>query len=283
VVKDEAEAEKWQNKAREKWRDYTPLHLSLMEQDRFALAKRFRLGEYEWCEPDYRQILAWSNETRKPPEFIIQRLVERKSSFADGRLIEVHWDVDSMFVKKFGFVPGLKIKVFSAEWSEVVVFNNLNRNLKLSDFRFSEINLEGLTELEVLAVPSQNLGSLNLRSVPKLKQIICESNELSSLDLSGFQRLEEVRVRNNLLSELDLSNLPVLKSLDCRQNRLSFLDLSGAPALEFLDCRENLRAVDSYDRVEPKDVLDITPLKNLKVLKYDADKTRLIQRPDQHF
>ena len=30
-------------------------------------------------------------------------------------------------------------------------------------------------------------------------------------------------------------------------------------------------------------VLDVTPLKHLQRLRYDKDKTRLIQRPDQHF
>src|SRR5665213_2935110 len=66
--------------------------LSGMVADTLALTKKFRLGEYEWCEPDYRQILAWASETHKSPEIIIQRLVEMKSSFADSRLVEVHWD-----------------------------------------------------------------------------------------------------------------------------------------------------------------------------------------------
>jgi Sel1 repeat len=53
---------------------------------------KFRIGEYEWCKPDHRQILLWAEETGKRPEAIIQRLVELKSSFAGGHLIEVHWD-----------------------------------------------------------------------------------------------------------------------------------------------------------------------------------------------
>jgi Leucine-rich repeat (LRR) protein len=264
--------------------------LSGMVTDTLALT-RFRLGEYEWCEPDYRQILLWADETKKSPTEIIKRLIECKSTIQDGRFIEIHWPDGSMWVKKISFVPCLKIKVFHVEGGSYLVANlNMQKNPanKLSDFQVSKINLAGLQDLEVLAVSMQLLEELDLNPTSNLKYLRCESNSLSRINFAGCQNLAEIYLRNNFLSEIDLSNLPALKSLECNQNRLSSLDLFGAPALEYLDCRENRWGVGDYDRMNswelyPMEILDITPLKNLRVLKYDAGETRLIQRSDQNF
>jgi hypothetical protein len=34
-------------------------------EQRSPTLARFRIGDYEWCEPDYRQILIWAEATRK--------------------------------------------------------------------------------------------------------------------------------------------------------------------------------------------------------------------------
>lgn len=250
-------------------------------------ATKFRIGDYEWCEPDYRQILRWAEETGKSPEYVIQRLIDLKSSFEGGRLIQVCWDDSLMLLPKMRFVVGLKIKVFAfaAGARNVGIIStmmNPKPGVSPKDFEVAAIDLAGLTELERLYVQSQNLTELDLRNTPKMKLLRCESNSLSTISFSGLQHLEEVHVRNNFLSEIDLTNLPSLKKLECHQNSLSSLDLSSVPALEYLDCRENRWGYGNYTdkRIE---VLDITPLKNIRVLKYDAGETRLLQRPDQHF
>ena len=61
--------------------------LSGMVSDTLALAKeqralaptKFRIGDYEWCEPDYRQILIWAEETGLKPEEVIARLLDQQS------------------------------------------------------------------------------------------------------------------------------------------------------------------------------------------------------------
>jgi Leucine-rich repeat (LRR) protein len=228
--------------------------VSGMVADTLALTKKFRLGEYEWCESDYRQILIWANEAHKSPEAIIQRLVETKSSFKAGRLIEVHWDDGSFPIQKFIFVRGLQIKMFHVLGGARTVGIINSRKIPgvgAADFEVSEMNLDGLSELEVLAVASQNLKKLNLRHTPKLKRLFCQSNFLVKLDLSSSHELAE---------------------LWCSSNELTELNLSAATKLEELDCGGN--------QIEE---LDIRPLASLRKLKYDAAQTRLIQRPDQHF
>jgi Leucine-rich repeat (LRR) protein len=130
--------------------------------------------------------------------------------------------------------------------SQVAASVNMSKNraLKRSDFLVSEINLQGLTELERLYISMQLLEEMDLKHTPKLKLLWC-------VNLAGCQNLEEISVRNNFLEEIDLSNLPALKTLHCNSNRLSNLD--------------------------------ITLLQNLETLRYDVGETHLIQRPDQHF
>jgi len=45
-----------------------------LRKDVSALAKTFRIGDYEWCKPDYRQILAWAKVTNLKPEDFIAAL-----------------------------------------------------------------------------------------------------------------------------------------------------------------------------------------------------------------
>lgn len=228
--------------------------LTGMVADTLALTKKFRLGEYEWCEPDYRQILAWADATHQPPGIIIQRLVEMKSSFVNGRLVEIHWDDGSFPMRKFVFVQGLKLKVFhvlGGSRTLGIINSKKMPGVTATDFEVSEINLDGLSELEVLAVSSQNLKELNLRHTPKLKRLFCQSNFLVKLDLSLSRELAELWCPSNELTELDLSEATKLEELDCSGNQI--------------------------------EELDIRPLVFLKKLKYDAVQTHLIQRPDQHF
>ncbi len=228
--------------------------LSDMVADTLVLTKKFQLGKYEWCEPDYRQILIWANELHKSPEVIIQRLVETKSFFKAGRLIEVHWDDGSFPIQKFIFARGLQIKMFHVLGGArtIGIINSWKApGVGAADFEVSEINLDGLSELEVLAVSSQNLKELNLRHTPKLKRLFCQSNFLTKLDLSLSHELVELWCPSNELTELDLSAATKLEELDCSSNQIG--------------------------------ELDIRPLSSLKKLKYDAGHTRLIQHLDQHF
>src|ERR1700722_19470516 len=57
--------------------------LSEMNADLLATARGplHKIGEYEWCEPDYRQILLWADQLSLPPEEIIRRLLDRRNLF----------------------------------------------------------------------------------------------------------------------------------------------------------------------------------------------------------
>jgi hypothetical protein len=98
------------------------------------------------------------------------------------------------------------------------------------------------------------------------------SNEFTELDLSGVPKLKNLACLASDLVQLNLTNVPELEMLDCCDNQLTHLDLSPVPKLKFLCCGGN-----------NLDLLDIRSLSHLKRISYDRDKTRLIQRSDQHF
>ena len=60
--------------------------LSAMAGDAFPLgakeaiaqAATFRIGDYTWCEPDYRQILLWAEALKMEPLTVIIKLVAGK-------------------------------------------------------------------------------------------------------------------------------------------------------------------------------------------------------------
>ncbi|HZF01373.1 MAG TPA: hypothetical protein VE344_05695 [Methylomirabilota bacterium] len=79
-------------------------------------AARFRIGEYEWCEPDYRQILIWAKRLAVNPSEIIERLqTGRKLAkdfwgetlFREGRMLKINWDFDLLPLQDFEWVEQL--------------------------------------------------------------------------------------------------------------------------------------------------------------------------------
>jgi len=221
----------------------------------------FKLGEYEWCEPDFRQILLWAEQLALEPEEVIRRLLDERSAkpipsdlramsreagndpddtegimfkiwpttlFRDGRIVKLNWDCDLLPLSDFRLAGDLKIKCLRIVPGEYPKFVST-----------VQLSLRTLTTLCL-----ENLG----------------------------------------IRELDLSDVSYLEFLCCSKNELATLDLSGVPKLEYLDCRINQLSE-----------LDIRPLLNLERLEYGNDdfdcggmrdypaSVRLIQHPDQHF
>ena len=101
--------------------------LAKREQNNVALRK-FRIGAFEWCEPDYRQILVWAEALKIEPERIVQSIFDERSlymeddgqqrllfpfweglPYADGRLLQINWDFDLLPLCKFDWLEGLRI------------------------------------------------------------------------------------------------------------------------------------------------------------------------------
>ncbi len=89
----------------------------------------FRIGDFQWCEPDYRQIHLWAEALSIKPEEVIRRLLEernlirgegdpqvgkisteKKTAFVGGRMRCINWDFDILALAEFQWVEGLVIE-----------------------------------------------------------------------------------------------------------------------------------------------------------------------------
>ena len=206
---------------------------------------RFKLGDYEFREPDYRQILRWSEQLvwlakaapeNLLPEHLLEVLQERvkheeyRLTVEDGAITTLVWDI-----------PWL-MQPPPSTWEAGLVIEELCIR---GVWPRKEPSLRpALPRLRVLELQTPkgcrgSLRTLDLSLVPGLVRLRCGVNELTELDLSGVRGLTELYCNSNRLTELDLSAVPQLTQLYCDGNRLTELDLSGVPHLTELGCGNN--------------------------------------------
>jgi len=254
------------------------LALAKKQQSRRVAAK-FRIGDYKWREPDYRQILTWAKALGVKPEEVIEGLLQgpertkqtwRETQFENGRLLKVHWDFDLLPLWEFeldepletthltfwtgsGRRPRIRLHnlrlpnlshLYFADRGFIVDDCNLSgvpnlTTLACWDSQIQELDLSKVAGLEFLMCQGNRLSDLDLSAVPNLVALVCSDNEISGLDLSGVPHMVELDCSSNKLSGLDLSKVPRLTQLNCNENRLTQLDLSKVPQLVGVGCSFN--------------------------------------------
>lgn len=245
---------------------------------------RFRVGAYEFREPDYRQILRWAEALDRSPESVVEVLKETQFkvlfwsqvvtmevfssdfflpeydpeertvvfSVIDGYLSSIVWDFAQLPLDHFAWEEGLRIHTLVFEAKPPAGW------------------LPTLPEgLQTLVCGYISLEELDLSGVPELTWLMCGGNQLTEMDLSGVPALTELWCGVNQLTELDLTGVPELTRLDCSDNELTELDLSAVPQLEMLECGGNKLAE-----------LDIRSLGHLARLTVDAN-VRIIGTPPE--
>ena len=233
--------------------------LALANRDYGSPTKsRFRIGEYEWCEPDYRQILIWAKVLGLSSGEVIRRLLKGgkcvddswyETRFSNGRLLKINWDLKLLPVLEFELIEGLKTTHLCLNQDYVKRPRIRMRNLRLPHLTPLEFNqfdvgaegcdLSGVPSLIELECGFSQIRELDLRGVPRLQKLGCLDNRLSKLDLSAVPNLIELACGDNQISEVDISKVPRLQKLYCYANRLSGLGQSGVSHLTHLWCGEN--------------------------------------------
>ena len=233
--------------------------LSGMVADTLALApkeqvvspsRKFRIGDYEWREPDHQQILLWAKALGMEPQEVVQRLLTGKSQnwndtiFADGSLVKVNWDFELLPIEMFEWVDRLVMThlAFSSppeKMPNLALRLPLLTHLSFTGFRFNKLDLSAVPKLESLRCDFNELTSLDLSAVPLLRWLHCERNKLTEMNLSSVPLLEVLHCEENRLTSLDLSAVPLLRWLQCEENKLTDLDMSNVPLLGSLYCWGN--------------------------------------------
>ncbi len=235
--------------------------LALGRQEAVAQTARFRIGDYAWCEPDYRQILLWAETLKMEPLMVIGKLLadERSSKTADGLMRSLLWDLVELPLSDFKFVADSAI-----ESLQLVDSNTKAGQLLAAIFCPKRLRHRPLP-------PIVGLRDITLFR-PGFRELICCDCGIQALTISGAHELTHIKCTFNKMEKLALFDVPSLSSLSCCFNQLAELDLSHVPNLTRLSCHKNRIAE-----------LDIRPLLSLETLSYDKHSTRLIQRPDQGF
>ena len=238
--------------------------LARMSSDVLAIVKakeseleqaRFRIGEYEFRGPDYRQILRWAEALDLEPDGVVEALVEARvdvypaqwrCEYYDGMV----WDYDetSSFVETsvmFSCVDGriqsivldfIKLPLEEFDWQDEL---DLKALALVSDPPSERLPDALPASLRRLVCGGARTAGLDLSSVPRLTELFCESNDLTELDLSVVPGTTRLLCSYNQLTQLDLSVVPGLTKLYCESNELTELDLSVVPGLTKLWCGFN--------------------------------------------
>ncbi|WP_109301670.1 immunoglobulin-like domain-containing protein [Aquimarina sp. AU474] len=173
------------------------------------------------------------------------------------------------------FIPLLGVTDFTGlenfiGLEELFCFNNTintsldltsNVNLKIlqcGDMGLTSINITGLTILEEVEVPRNNLTSIDFSTNIALKKIVLTTNTLSDLDISANILLEDVQIHETTLTSLDVSTNVNLTRILASLNQLTELNLENNLLLEDLSCGRN-----------PLSSLNVSHLTNLKDLNLD--------------
>lgn len=192
---------------------------------------KHKLGEYEFNEPDFQQILTWADQILESPEVILEQL---------------QGDEDDMFMEGFKVEDG---SITSLTFNHHVDFQpTKDTPIKLPNLLHLNCSHQGVEHLDLSYVPklvelncqANKLTALNLSKVPLLEELYFGANETQSTDLSHVPKLKTLYCFENGIKELGLIGLSNLEKLDCRNNKISQIDLSHIPKLRSLVCTTNI-------------------------------------------
>jgi Leucine-rich repeat (LRR) protein len=230
--------------------------LAILRRESALAQKSFKIGDYELLDPDYRQILLWSEDLMLDPLVVLKTLIQEKEdnwqqrfefvTLNNGRLINIIMDLNKLPLKEIKWVDGIAVEKLWIRGNldpECALNVSLKlpqiRWLKLPGLRLTELDLSCMPLLEYLDCEGNQITELNCSYVPRLRKLSCSYNHLSELDLSCLPMLENLKCSNNLLTELDLAFVPKLENLACENNRLTELEILNDGALGGLFVSEN--------------------------------------------
>ena len=95
----------------------------------------------------------------------------------------------------------------------------------------TQVDLGGISGLEVLYVHNNNLGALDVSGCRALRKLNADNNELQALDLKGKPSLVLLSVRGNKLRSIDMSGCGSLEEVHADGNELATVEMGIQPLL----------------------------------------------------
>jgi hypothetical protein len=111
--------------------------------------------------------------------------------------------------------------------------------LNCNDSQLTSLNVQGLTNLDWLECYNNQLAILNVQGLTNLQTLYCQNNQLTSLNVQGLTNLQHLYCTNNQLTNLNVQGLTNLYTLNCGNNQLPSLNVQGLTNLQELYCHNN--------------------------------------------
>jgi hypothetical protein len=248
--------------------------------------RRFRVGDIDFCEPDYRQILSWAGQTHLSPEDVLRRLTLNlwsgcywcagETRIEDGKFKTMNWDPGLLPITDFRITQELEITELTfvrieewRNWSSYIstqkVFSGSGKDFEktyFSENRIHSIYTVHMPKLKRLFCRQIDLNYLEIKSAPSLESLDCHNNLIGALDLRRFNKLKDLECSENKITELKVnSNLEILR---CSDNAMKELELDNLPNLVELECNHYNSG---FHRLGGLQSLDLHGVHNLKSLE----------------
>lgn len=123
------------------------------------------------------------------------------------------------------------------------------------------IDIQNLTDLQFLDIPSCDFVSVDLSNNTNLEELRASFNKLESIDLKNNNKLKRLYLASNNLTVIDIGNLTDLEELFIYSNKLKTIDLSNNTKLQSLHIHNNIL----------EGVLDISMIENLQELEIESN------------
>ena len=139
--------------------------------------------------------------------------------------------------------------------------------------QLTELNVQGLTALQVLSCYSNQLTELNVQGLTSLKELYCGGNQLTELNVQGCASLQGLWCYSNQLTALNVQGCTALKVLYCHSNQLTAQAMTEL--LEALPARkasDDAKAVLYIEYSSEGNCKDFTQSEDLKAA-FDEAKT----------
>jgi hypothetical protein len=230
-----------------------------------ALNPRYRIGDIDFCEPDYHQIVEWAQRfDTDAANFLAALLGEGDTLIVNGRLKRLSWNMVhfpefkldygdaleleslSLFDEHLGYLTPPPSTFYLSRYFE----RSLEKRLvpeRLSSCANNELDLALDSRLEKIlrADRGGNQTTLSL-SCPTLRSLACHGTNIVNLECVDLRSLRELRVdrrhntfdidKSDFVGALNAEICPLLEGLDCSGSRLEMLDMDDFQHLLWLNC-----------------------------------------------
>jgi len=163
---------------------------------------------------------------------------------------------------------------------KTVILKGKITELYCTNNQLTELNVQGLTALQLLDCYNNQLVRLGVQGCTSLQQLQCSKNQLTALDVQGSTALQKLGCYNNQLKSLNVQGLTSLQELGCFGNTLTALNAQGLTALQKLGCSGNkLTALD----VQGCSSLQELDCKENQLASLDVQGCTVLQELDCHY